>query len=176
MAAPDLDLQPSQPEFPSTYMKTMFSIQHLSGISLYSFPSMAALRLSAPSVPCLGILKSCLCLPVQAQQLCLTNKTNWRQCPSVSYMWLCRFSCNFGDQICNIFHISKSSLLITWYLSNSCLFLHEIIHLIVIAIIEVIAGRNGGSYVYSQHSEDEDWHDFQASPWKNMILSQKYKK
>lgn len=74
-------LNSSRAEFPSTYMKPTFSVQHLSGMASAPFPSMASVSFPAPSlVPCLRIPNSSLCLP------------NELRTGSFSV------SCNFGDQ------------------------------------------------------------------------------
>jgi hypothetical protein len=72
----------------------------------------------------LGILKYCLflCPAIGHRQLYLPTKANWGQGPSVSYMQMCKFLCNFGNPINTSNKPNSNSVVIEKFESlNTCL-------------------------------------------------------
>jgi hypothetical protein len=95
--SPSLGYQSPRGHFPDTTWLDAFSPAPSSLISLLLW-----WFLKLPLFPCLGNLKSCLCLP--AQPLAAGNfispiKANWGQVPSVSFRQACWFPRKFGSQM-----------------------------------------------------------------------------
>lgn len=96
--------QPQSGEHHSTLLLT-YCVCFLSCSSQtcsFCFPIMTILKPLLSVLPCLGNLKSCLCLP--AESLDTSNsispiKANWGQGLSASYGQTCQFPWNFGSQI-----------------------------------------------------------------------------
>lgn len=79
---------------PSSYMTAMCSVLYLSGMVS---PLCLLQAPPPPLVPCLGILKVCLCISAQSlASATLPIKTKWGQGFLSVLQPMCRFSCNFG--------------------------------------------------------------------------------
>lgn len=96
------------------------SVWRTLGMASTPFPVWWLYPLSVPSVPCFGILKLYLRLPAEpsaAGQLYLLIKISWEQGLLASYVWACRFSSNFGDQVNITYkqHYTKSTILVHQY-------------------------------------------------------------